>query len=268
MVGRLLVAGALALVSIAAAAPPANPIAGVVREPDGTLRSVYGFSSNLINGARLPLKDALAASFSSDSGLVLTPGALKFVKIDGTVTGSYATEELHPVLAIAAGDSQTAAAWLPSEEKLVLWSGSQVTVLPLGSANLPGPVVALQVDNANSVDFWTKAQASAVQHFRLSLHDSALAPLETVTGIASNLAVVSGSLLSADSGNLRIQSFDGTVRSLRFPYSDLTFEPASDHWVHIVSDSGRRQWMLHVDASGASLSELPAVAALAAEVAQ
>ena len=267
MVGRLLVAGAFALVSIAAAAPPANPIAGIVREPDQTLRSVYGFSSNLIVGARLPLKGALAASFSSDSGLVLSTGSLKFIKIDGNVIGSYATEELHPVIGIADGDSQ-AAAWLPSEEKLVRWSGSQVAAFPLSAAKLPGPIIALQANSTDSIDLWVNTQTSAVQHFRLSLPDGALSPLETVTGVSSSVAVVSGSLISADSGNLRIQSPGGTVRSLPFPFSDLTLEPASDHWIHIVSASTRRQWMLHVDASGTSLSELPAIAPLAAEVTQ
>jgi hypothetical protein len=267
MVGRLLVAGAFVLVSIAVAAPPVNPFAGIVREPDQTLRSVYGFSLNLVNGAPLPLRDVATASFASDAGLVLVPGSLEFIKIDGSVVGSYATKELHPVLGVA-GDSQTAAAWLPGEEKLVRWSGSQFSVFPLSSAKLPGPVVALQIAIIDSVDLWVKAQSSAVQHFRLSLPDGALSPLETVTGLDSNVAVISGSLIFADSGNLRIQSPDGTVRSLPFPFSDLTFESASDHWVHIISVSPLRQWMLHIDASGASLSELPAVAPPAAEVAQ
>ncbi|HXE11288.1 MAG TPA: hypothetical protein VN633_04160 [Bryobacteraceae bacterium] len=252
-------AGAFALASMAAAAPPANPFAGVVREPDQTLHSVYGFSSNLINGAPLPIRGVRAAYFSSDAGIVFIAGSLEFVSLDGAVLGSYATEELHPVLGVAA-------AWLPSEEKLVRWSGSQFSAFALSAAKLPGPIVALQANSTGSIDLWVNTQTSAVQHFRLSLHDGALSPLETVTGLNSNVAVVSGSLISVDSGNLRIQSFDGTVRSLRFPFSDLTFEPASDHWIHIVSDSGRRQWMLHVDASGASLSELPAVAPLTVEV--
>jgi hypothetical protein len=165
----------------------------------------------------------MTASFSSDAGLVLVPGSLEFVKIDGSIISSYATEELHPVLGIAAGDLQTAAAWLPSEEKLIRLSSSQVSVFPLSAAKLPGPIVALKIASPNSVDLWTKAQASAVQRFRLSLSSGALSPLETVTGIASNIAVINGSLLSADSGNLRIQSPGGTVRSLPFPFSDLHF---------------------------------------------
>lgn len=266
MARRLLVAGAFVLASVAVAAPPANPVAGVVREPDQTLRSIYGFSSNLINGAPLPIRDVAAASFSSDAGIVLIAGSLEFVNLDGTVLGSYATEELHPVLGVAADDSRIAAAWLPSEEKLIRLSSSQVSVFPLSAAKLPGPIVALKIASPNSVDLWTKAQASAVQRFRLSLSSGALSPLETVTGIASNIAVINGSLLSADSGNLRIQSPGGTVRSLPFPFSDLTFQSASDHWIHIVSASAQRQWMLRVDASDVSISELPAVAPLAAEV--
>lgn len=268
MVRKILVAGAFALASVAAAAPPANPFAGVVREPDQTLRSVYGFSSNLINGAPLPLKDVLAASFSSAAGIILTSGSLELVKIDGTILGSYATEELHPVLGVADGDSTTAAAWLPSEEKFVRWSGVQFIATPLSSANLPGPIVALQVNSASSLDLWVNTQASAVQHFRLSLRDGSLVPLETTTGVESSVAAHNGTLVSADSGNLRIQSPGGTVRSLPFPFSDLTFESASDHWIHIISASARRQWMLHVGASGVSLSELPAAAPLATEVGQ
>lgn len=267
MVGKILMAGAFALVSMAAA-PPANPFAGVVREPDQTLRPVHGFSSNLITGTPLPIKDVAAASFSSDAGLILTSGLLEFVRIDGTVLGSYETKELHPVLGVAANDSRTAVAWLPSEEKLARWSGAQFALIPLSAAKLPGAIVALQVNSADSVDLWVKAQASAIQRFRLSLHDGELSPLETVTGVSSNIAVVNGSLIFGDSGNLKIQSPDGSVRSLPLPFSDLTFEAASDHWIHIISASARRQWMLYVEASGASLSELPAPAPLLAEVAQ
>jgi hypothetical protein len=268
MVGRILAAGAFALASIAAAAPPANPVAGIVREPDRTLRSVYGFSSNLINGGPLPIKGVLAAAFSSHAGLILTSGSLDFVKLDGTVVGSYATEELHPVLGVAAGASQHAVAWLPSEEKFVRWSGAQFTAIPLNFAQLPGPIVALQVNRGDSVDLWTKAQTADVQHFRLSLPDGALSPLEAVTGVDSSVAVLNGALVFADSGNLRVQLPAGTTRTLPFPFSDLTLEAASDHWLHIASASTRRQWMLHVDASGAALSELPPAAPLAAEVAQ
>jgi hypothetical protein len=266
MVGKILVVGAFALAAVAVAAPPANPFAGVVREPDQTLRSIYGFSSNLINGAPLSLKGVVAATFSSDAGLVLTTGLLEFVKVDGTVVGSYATEELHPVLGVGAGPSQPAVAWLPSEEKFVRWTGAQFAAISFSAAKLPGPIAALQVNSADSVDLWVNAQTSAVQHFRLSLRDGALSPLETVTGLDANVAVISGSLISAGSGNLRIQSPDGTVRSLPFPFSDVTFETASDRWIHIISASVRRQWMLHVDASGASLSELPTIAPLASEV--
>jgi hypothetical protein len=268
MVGRLLVAGAFALAFIAVAAPPVNPFAGIVREPDQTLRPVYGFSSNLVNGAALPVRDVVTASFASNAGLVLVPGSLEFVKIDGSVVGSYATKERHPVLGVAAGNLQTAVAWLPGEEKLVRWSGSQFSVFPLSSAQLPGLIVALQVNSIDGVDLWTRAQAAAIQHFRLSLHDGALSPLETITGVDPNIAIVNGSIVFADAGNLRIQSIGGVVRSLPFPFSDLTFESASDHWIHIVSTSARRQWMLYVDASGASISELPAVAPLVAEVTQ
>lgn len=266
MVGKILMAGAFALASLAAA-PPANPFAGVVREPDQTLHLVHGFSSNFIIGAPLPIKDVAAASFSSNAGLVLTPGLLEFVGIDGTVLGSYATKELHPVLGVA-NDSRTAVAWLPAEEKLARWIGAQFTLIPLSAAKLPGSIVALQVNSADSVDLWTEAQTSAIQHFRLSLRDGEPSPLETVTGASSNIAVVNRSLVFSDSGNLKIQFPDGSVRSLPLPFSDLTFEAASDHWIHIISASARRQWMLYVEASGASLSELPIPAPLVTEVTQ
>jgi hypothetical protein len=263
----LLCAGLAACAAIAVSAPPTTPKAGIVREPDGTLRPVYGFSANLINGRPLPLRDVLAASFSDDAGLVLTSGALKLVGVDGSEWGSYSTTESHAVLGIA-DRPETAIAWLPGEQKFVWWTSSAFSALPFDSAQLPGPIVALEASVPGSVDVWTSSQAVAVQHLRVSLATGRISPLESTAGVGSKVLVADSILIFHDTEGLEVRSSAVRTRTLPLPLSDLTFEKASTHWIHISSISTGRQWMLHLAGADATLSEIPAFSHTTVEATQ
>jgi hypothetical protein len=49
------------------------------------------------------------------------------------------------------------------------------------------------------------------------------------------------------------------VEPVALAESHLTLEKSSSNWIHLTSPETRREWMLHVDPSHPTFSELPAV---------
>jgi hypothetical protein len=246
-------------------APLGTPLAGIVREPDHTLRSVYGVAANLITGHPLPLRDVEAASFSDEAGIVLSSGAVKLVNLDGTERASYPTAESQPVLSIAQGP-ETAVAWLPGEQKLIRWTRAGFIPVPVEPSRLAGPIVQMQMTAPAALDLWLRIQTDTIQHVRVSLANGAITPLETTAGISSPVSVAGPSLLFYDSAGHEIQSSPAPTHALPLNLSTaelpgLTFENASSNWIHISSASTGRQWMLHFGAPGVSLCALPAAPA-------
>lgn len=244
-------------------APPlGTPLAGIVREPDHTLRPVYGVAGNLITGRPLPLQDVQAASFSDEAGIVLSSGAVKLVSLDGTEQTSYATAESQPVLGISQG-RETAIAWLPSELKLIHWTSAGFAPLPLDASRLAGPIVQIQMTAPGGVDVWLRIQTDSIQHVRVSVTNGAITPLETTAASNSPVFIAGSALISYSSDGLDIQSSQVQSRVLPLNLSEkesssLTFESASTRWVQIASSFSGRQWMLYLGASSASLCALPA----------
>jgi hypothetical protein len=259
----LLVLAVQAYSAQAGPVPLGAPLAGIVREPDRTLRPVYGVAGNLITGQPLPLVDVVAASFSDKAGIVLSSGAIKLINLDGTEQASYSTAESNPVLGISQGP-ETAIAWLPSEEKLIHWTSAGFVAAQIDASRFAGPVVQVEMIVPAAVDLWLSIQSDSIQHIRVSLSSGAVTPLETVTGVNLPILVAGSSLIFYDTEGLEIQSSQRQSRALPLNLSQteragLTFESASATWIHISSSSSARQWMLHLGASGPSLCALPAV---------
>ncbi len=251
-------AASVALAVIAAPLPLRAPQIGVIRDAAHNLRPVYGFSGNLITGDPLPIKSVLAASFSDQAGIVLTPGAVKVVNLKGEERGSYSTEETEPVLGIT-GPAETAVAWLPSDRKLVRWNGSAFTELPVNASDAPGPVVALEMKNPDSIDLFFKNQTQAVEQLRISLKGDSTSRVTTYTGTGSQAIITRQAVVFLSADGLQVAPEVGPVESIALPDSDMTIEKAAPEWVHISSPQNHRDWMLHVDRSHPTLSELPAV---------
>lgn len=266
MTKQILCVGVLALAVQARSAqtssgPLGTPVVGIVREPDHTLRPVYGVAGNLITGQPLALRDVRAVSFSDEAGIVLSSGAVRLVNLDGTERSSYPTAESQPVLSISQGP-ETAVAWLPSEQKLIRWASAGFVSLPVDASQLAGPIVALQMSAAASVDLWLRAQTDTIQHVRVSLPGGAIAPLETIA-VDSPIFVTGTALISYGADGLQIQSSPAQTHALPLNLSavelaGLTFERASSHWMHITSVLAGRQWMLRLGAPSPSLCVLPA----------
>jgi hypothetical protein len=258
MLKHIVCAAGMALATIAAPLPLRAPQIGVIRDTAHNLRPVYGFSGNLITGDPLPVKDVLAASFSNEAGIVLTPGALKVVSVAGAERGSYPTQEVQPVLGIASS-ADTAAAWLPSEGKLIRWNGSTFTELPVSASDVPGPVVGIEMTDRDSIDLFISTQTDAIETFRLSLKTGATSRVAAYAG-ASGQAVPAGqAVVFPAAAGLQVASGVRPVESIALPDSHLTLEKAAPNWIHVTSPVDHRDWMLHVDHAHPTLSELPPV---------
>jgi hypothetical protein len=258
MLKHIVCAAGMALAAIAAPLPLRAPQVGVIRDAAHNLRPVYGFSGNLIPGDPLPIRDVLAASFSNDAGIVLTPGAIKVVTATGIERGSYPTGEVQPVLGIAAA-ADTAAAWLPSEERIIRWDGSAFRELPVSASDVPGPVVGIEMTDRDSIDLFIGTQQDAVETFRLSLKTGATNRLSAYAGVSGPAIAAGKAVVFPSADGLQVVSGVRPVESIALHDSQLTIEKAAPDWVHVTSQATRRDWMLHIDRAHPTLSELPAV---------
>jgi hypothetical protein len=257
MLKQIICAASVALATIAAPLPLRAPQIGIIRDAAHNLRPVYGFSGNLITGDPLPIKDVLAASFSDDAGIVFTPGAVKLVTVNGEERGSYPTEEVQPVLSIT-GRADTAVAWLPLERKLVRWNGNAFAELPVSASDVPGPVVGLEMKDADSIDLFIENQANVVENLRVAL-GGGVSRIKTYTGAGGQAVVAGQAVVFPSADGLQIASGTRPVESIALPDSHVTLEKASPNWVHVISPAIHGDWMLHIDRSHPTISELPAV---------
>jgi hypothetical protein len=250
--------GALALAAIAATVPPQPPQAGVIREADHTLRPLYGLPANLIAGPPLPGGNVLSASFSNEAGLVLTPGALKLVNLRGAELASYQTDDQQAVLSIS-GAPNSAIAWLPGEGKLVRWTGSKFQQTPVDETALAGQITDVQIVDAKTAELIVKNEGGDLERFQVSLPKGDLTRIRTYTGISGPALLRGASLLFQDPSGIKVQASDGSVKPLPSPESAVEFERSASDWVHATSTTTHHEWMIHLDRSHPTLSEIPAV---------
>ena len=133
----ILTLSAIALFGSIVTAEIRAPRIGIVRQLDGKMRPVYGITANLICGKAWDTQSVSAASFSDQAGLVLAGNRLVLESLDGTILGSVQISESNPLLAIESSPA-TAAAWLPSSGKLLIWDGQSFVQTRLDVASLPG----------------------------------------------------------------------------------------------------------------------------------
>lgn len=263
MLKQIACAASIALAAISAPLPLRAPQVGIIRDAAHNLRPVYGFSGNLITGEPLPPRDVLAASFSDQAGIVLTPGAVKLLSIDGEERGAYATTEAEPVLSIA-GPAETAIAWLPSENKLVRWTGRAFSEVPVNTSEIPGPVMGLEMRRADSIDLFVKSQSDSVDALRISLKGGAISRVATYADAYGQAVAAGQAVVFSGPGGLHISSDLRPVDPIVLPDSQVKLEKSSSGWIHVSSSDGNRDWMLRVDGVHPVLSELPAVQPLRA----
>jgi hypothetical protein len=248
----------LAVAAGAASMPPQAPQAGIVREADGSLRPLYGLPGNLIRGGPLPAEGVIAASFSNEAGLVLIPGALKLLSLDGTEQGSYKTGEQNAILSIS-GPADTAIAWIPSDRTLVRWTTGRFKKTSLEGLSLPGAVIDAQTQSGDAIDLLVRTEPAAFERVRLSMPDTRITAARTYAGITGSALIEGSSLVYQDASGIKAETPNGSVEMVPAPEPGLKFARAASGWVHARSESTRREWMLHLEGPRLTLTEIPAV---------
>lgn len=237
-----------------------TPRIGAVREPDGSIRPLFGLSSNLIVGEPLPLDPALAAAFSDRAGLVLVTGQLELTSLDGRVIGSYPSSETSAILDISNGPD-TAIAWLPATGTFVRWNGSRFVGSTLDVSRLAGRVRAIRLLDSSHVGLLV-VNGETLEDVCVSIADGAPVRSEALPGGSESAFQAGSFLLFHDASGLELREPDGRLHTLSIPQRDLAFEKSGKDWLHIRSESAGRQWMLHLDAHHPTLSELPAASTI------
>lgn len=249
--------GLMAAAAMVACAGPRTPRAATIREPDGTLRPVWGLPANLVTGDALPVGRVQAAAFSGSAGIVLSHGAVRVLTLDGVELGAYITAEVKPVLSIL-GDPNTAVAWLPSEGKLIRWNGSGFVATAIEPAALPGPVIDVYLKSGKQIQFLLGSTSNSLTRAAGGLKEGPVVNESSIPNAGSNAIQMGLSLLFQDARGLEIESPNGAMKTLPMRESDLVYERAGMNCIHVMSMHGR-QWLLHIDSAEPALSEIPQV---------
>ena len=261
MIRKLLPLGLILAASVMWAGSFA-PRIGVVREPDGSVRPLLGLPANLIVGEPLSIDPALAAAFSDQAGLLLLNGRLELISLDGSMISSYPTGDITAILDIAGGPD-TALAWLPSTGKFVRWDGRRFIDSPFDASRLGGSIRAVRLLDSAHAELLV-AHADTLERIYISIADGSLVRSEPLPEAGESAFQTDSFLLFHDAFGLALRGPDGVMRTLPIPETDLLFEKSGKHWLHIISPSGARQWMLHLDPHNPVLSELPGAPVAAA----
>lgn len=284
----------LLFAAIAAVAPAfagsgiSAPRLGAVRLSDGSVRNLYGFSSNFILGEVIAA-EAKACAFSNEFGLILSQGKLRLLAADGRELGTYETNEQEALLSV--GDSETSAlAYLVSSGVLLKWDGKQFTEFPV---SLAGRIVSMDSDStelnplanargsarstacteprpsgsgcdeirlARAYLFFRSTDARVYRATVLTATGDVLST-EPLPGSPGPTAALGANVLFYDKQLLHIRLTNSVIQSLGIREPDLTFEKIAEDWLHIVSKQTSRHWALRIIANSVELSELPLVPA-------
>jgi hypothetical protein len=232
------------------------PRIGMVRQLDGKIRPVFGVPANLICGNAWDIQSVAAAAFSDQAGLVLAGNRLFLQTLDGAILGAVEVSEPNPLLGIESSP-ETAAAWLPSSGKLLTWDGRSFVEARLDLASLPGKPAAIRRAGINSVEFLLDVGDGSVARAVVSTSTGAVLQLTTLPGLSEPAFATSSSVVGQDHHQLVVQFNDGSRQTLPISGADLAFQKPSSNWLVVSSKAAGRQWLVHIDKAGVSVSELP-----------
>ena len=236
------------------------PRIGAVREPDGSVRPLFGLSSNFVVGEPLPLGPVLAAAFSDKAGLMLRNGRIDLVSPDGSLVASYATGEAKPIFDVADGP-ETAIAWLPSAGRFVRWNGRKFIDSAFDATRLAGSIRAIDLLDSGHVELLV-SNGETLERVCVAIAEGVPVRSEILPETGEPAFQTDSFVLFHDASGLELRWPDGAMRTLPIPQTDLVFEKSGKDWLHISSPSAGRQWMLHLDARNPILSELPGAPAV------
>jgi len=252
----ILTLSAIALFGSIVTAEIRAPRIGIVHQLDGKVRPVYGVTANLICGRAWDIQSVTAASFSDQAGLVLAGNRLVLETLDGTILGSIQISESNPLLAIESSPA-TAAAWLPSSGKLLIWDGQSFVQTRLDVASLPGKPTAIRRAGNDSLEFLLDTADGSSARAVVSTSSGAVLEFTTLPGLSEPAFASSSSVVGQDHHQLILQLNDGSRQTLPISGEDLAFQKVSSNWLAVTSKAAGRQWLIHVDRAGAGVSELP-----------
>lgn len=230
------------------------PQIGVIRCSDGSVRAVYGLAANFILAAK-PFATADAVSFSDRAGLMALNGAIELVQPNGAPIGKYESHETKPILNVD-GDAGSAIAWLPSQNAVLRWTGSNFRLYPI--APLEGRVTALRASEPDRAQLLILNGDGSGSRATVTLSTGELLTLDTIPAANGPAFAQQAAIISREQKGLLVETANGLRRSLPVP-GDVVVERMSSEWLHLSSPGTNRNWALRVAGSQVELFLLPAV---------
>lgn len=230
------------------------PQIGVIRCSDGSVRSVYGLAANFILAAK-PLATADAVSFSDRAGLIALNGAIELVQPNGALLGKYESHETKPILNVD-GDAGSAIAWLPSENAVLCWTGSNFRLYSI--APLEGRVTTLRASAPDRAQLLILNGDGSSSRATVILSTGELLTLDIVPATSGPAFAQQTAILSRGANGLVVDTASGLRQSLPVP-NDVVVERMSSEWLHLSSAGTNRNWALHMAGAQVELFVLPGV---------
>ena len=229
------------------------PKAGVVRQQDGTVRTIQGLRASYVLGPVLA-RHADTASFSAQGGLIASGGLLTLFDSSGRILAQYESGEKSPVLGMQ-GARADAVAYLPSKRSLVVWNGSKFEELAI-QQDLGGTVLSLTAHDQSADLIVGRADGSRAK-VTASVKTGEISSVSELPGVHGNVVDHDGEIVSVDERGIHIENANGAYREFPIAGDGATLEWMADAVLHISSASHKRDWALHLLPTGPELSELP-----------
>ncbi|MBV9303797.1 MAG: hypothetical protein JOY62_17725 [Acidobacteriaceae bacterium] len=236
------------------------PKIGFVRYADGTARAVYGLANNFITGEQI-FASTDAVAFSASGGLVASHGNIHLIGPTGAVFGEYGSSETHPLLNID-GNLTTAIAYLPREQVLLRWDGKSLSPVQLSTAGLSGTVTSVDVLNTHEAELLVATSDGNISELAVSLDTGETTSVKLLPGIKGPAVLYHSWVLFQDKDGLEIEAANGTRRTVTLSHdaasqNDLVIERMAADWLHVISQTTKQSWALHLNSRVAEWAELP-----------
>lgn len=233
------------------------PRIGVMRLSDASVRAVYGLPGNFVPARAAFAHGAHAASFSDTVGLIATATDIQLLGPDLAALGSYRCSEKKPVLNVTA-DAASAVAWLPSEHKILYWTGTRFRTTE-AAQGFEGQVASIERNGQDRAELFVLNSDGSASRVSIVLSTGEFAGEDAIPGVMGPAVHLGAAFVFPDHEHLVVLTADGIRHDLAVP-SGVVIERLSSQWLHLFSPASDQHWGLRLHGSEPEVFVLPATA--------
>ncbi len=234
------------------------PVAGLIRDPDGALRPLFGVRGNFLLGRPL-LEGAVSAAFSGRFGLVKTESEILLLDGAGEVIE---TRPAPPGLAQFAfdGGGNPSTMFLAATRDLFVWTRSGWRRVDLPALAGDEEVVAVGPHEGGTATLLIR-RGEALWFQRISVPSGRVLHSGLLPGAhAPALLLAGGTVAHTVDGGIAIRRAKGDETVVPAPVQPERLELVGESWLVATRAGSARSLLVRLEEGSASCYELPEVA--------